>query len=188
MDKDAQAVIDSYKGADGVLDWYRVLQVPRTATPEQIRDAFAILSATYGPSPEGRSKEKATRHVLLRQAFTELDDPARRRKYDAFLRHPESHARLLVAIETARQEHQAAHSSKRSGALRGLIGRADSRLKRVVLVAFPFFASVAFYVLAQDLDRYSWEPSLSFILFTMASALCLLIAFTKLGDWLSGQQ
>jgi len=47
---------------------------------------------------------------------------------------------------------------------------------------------VALFRLVQDLDQYSWVPSLSFFLFSMASVLCLLVAFTSLGDWLSGHQ
>lgn len=68
-----------------------------------------------------------------------------------------------------------------------LLDRANTRAKRLALLAFPFFAVVALYRWAQDLDHYRWEPSLSFLLFTMASALCLLIAFTRLGDWLRSE-
>ena len=62
--------------------------------------------------------------------------------------------------------------------------RANTRFKRISLVLFPFAVSVALFRLAEDLDDYGWEPSLSFILFFMASVLCLLFAFTSLGDWL----
>lgn len=67
-----------------------------------------------------------------------------------------------------------------------LIDRVDSKIKRIAILAFPFFAIVAMYRWAQDIDHYRWEPSLPFMLFTMASVFCLLIAFTKLGDWLQG--
>ena len=68
-----------------------------------------------------------------------------------------------------------------------LLDRADTRAKRLALLAFPFFTVVAIYRWVQDIDHYRWEPSLSFLLFTMASALCLLIAFTHLGDWLRSE-
>jgi len=68
-----------------------------------------------------------------------------------------------------------------------LLVRVNTRAKRLALLAFPFFAVVALYRWVQDLDHYHWEPSLSFLLFTMASALCLLIAFTRLGDWLHSE-
>ena len=186
MDDETQAFIDAYKRPDGVMDWYKVLDVPRSATQEQIRDSFAILSATFGPSPEGRTKEHTIRYVLLKQAFAELDDPARRKKYETLLRHGQDHARLLVAIESERQKQRITNST--SGIVKTLSRKMDCPLKRIALVAFPFLLAVAIFRLPQDLDHYSWEPSLSFVLFAMGSVLCLLIAFTKLGNWLSGRQ
>ncbi|MBU1690783.1 MAG: DnaJ domain-containing protein [Gammaproteobacteria bacterium] len=190
MDEETQAFIDAFKRPDGVMDWYKVLDVPRSATQEQIRDSFAILSATFGPRAEGRSKEDTVRHVLLKQAFAELDDPARRKKYEAFLRHEQDHARLLVAIDSERQKQRIAGTNAKSasGIVEIISRKVDSRLKRIALVAFPFLVAVALFRLSQDLDHYSWEPSLSFVLFSMASALCVLIAFTKFGNWLSGHQ
>ena len=64
--------------------------------------------------------------------------------------------------------------------------RANTRTKRLVLLAFPFFAVTTLYRGVQDLDHYRWEPSLSFFLFALASMLCLMIAFTRLGDWIEG--
>lgn len=65
-----------------------------------------------------------------------------------------------------------------------LLERVNTRAKRVALTIAPFLAIVALYRLAQDLDHYSWEPSLSFFLFTAETALCVLVALTRLGDWL----
>jgi curved DNA-binding protein CbpA len=188
MDDETQAFINQFKRPDGAIDWYKVLEVPYTASQEQIRDSFAILSATYGPGPEPQSKENTVRFVLIKQAFTELDDPAKRKKYDAFLRHQHDHARLLVAIDSERQRQQIEKSNPQgSSALVSFISqRANTRFKRISLALFPFVGSVALFRLSEDLDHYSWEPSLSFILFSMASVLCLLVSFTSLGDWLSG--
>ena len=190
MDDETQAFIEEYKRPDGVMDWYRVLDVPRSATQEQIRKSFAIHSATFGLRTGGRSKEETVRHVLLNQVFAELDGPKRRKKYDAFLRHGQDHARLLVAIESERQRQQITQASTNSfsSAVEIVSRKVDSPLKRIALVAFPFLVVVAVFRLSLDLDHESWELSLSFVLFAMAPALCLLIAFTKLGNWLSGHQ
>lgn len=184
MNDETQTLIDAYKRPDGVMDWYKVLDIPRTAPPEQIELAFQILSATFHPKTGSGDKEGAVRYVLAQKAFEELQDPARRKKYDAFCRFQHDHARLLVAIDAERQKQQI---EKLPTGARWLLDRADTCAKRLALLAFPFFAVVALYRLAQDLDHYSWEPSLSFLLFTMASALCLLIAFTRLGDWLRSE-
>jgi hypothetical protein len=190
VDDEMQAFINEFKRPDGAIDWYKVLDVPYSATREQIRDSFAILSATYGPGPEPQSKENIVRFVLIKQAFNELDDPARRKKYDAFLRHQLDHARLLVAIDSERQRQQIEKINPQacSSLISFINQKVTTRLKRVSLVLFPFVGSVALFRLVQDLDHYSWEPSLSFVLFSMASVLCLLVAFTSLGDWLSGYQ
>lgn len=190
MDNETQALINEFKRPDGAIDWYKLLDVPYTATREQIRNSFAILSAMYGPGPEPQSKENTVRFVLIKQAFSELDDPAKRKKYDAFLRHQLDHARLLVTIDSERQRQQIEKSNQQASfaLVRFINQRANSRLKRISLVLFPFVGSVALFRLTQDLDHYSWEPSLSFVLSFMASVLCLLAALTNLGDWLSGGQ
>ncbi len=190
MDDETQAFINVFKRPDGVIDWYKVLDIPYTATQEQIRDSFSILSATYGSGPAPQSKEHSVRFVLIKQAFAELDAPAKRKKYDAFLRHQIDHSRLLLAIDTERQKQRIEKSNPQvKSALSSFINRrANSRFKRISLVLFPFVGSVALFRLAQDLDHYSWQPSLSFFLFSMVSVLCLLVTFTSLGDWLSGYQ
>lgn len=70
--------------------------------------------------------------------------------------------------------------------LKRALARADNRTKRLAVLAFPFFAIITFYRWVHDFDKYDW-PSLSFLLSTMATVLCLLIAFTRLGDWLCGE-
>lgn len=68
-----------------------------------------------------------------------------------------------------------------------IVHRANTRTKRIALLAFPFFAVIALYRWEQDLDHYRWEPSLSFLIFSMASVLCLLLAFTRLWDWIDNK-
>lgn len=178
---ETQELINVYKRSDGVMDWYKVLGVSKIATDAQIEMAFHLLSATYHPKTGSGGKESAVRYALLQKAFEELSDPARRKRYDAFCRFQYDHARLLVAIDTERQKQQIA---KMPGAIERLLHRVDTRPKRIALLAFPFLAVIAGYRLDRDVDYYG-DPSLSFFLFFMASVLCLLIAFTRLGDWLA---
>lgn len=175
MDHETQALIDAYRRHDGVIDWYKVFDLPCTATQEQLEYAFAILSATFHPDGGSGDKEGAVRYALLQQGFKEIGDPALRKRYDAFCRAQHDHARLVTAIETARR--------KPTFWVMRLFRRADTRAKRTALLAFPFFAVVAAFRLMHDLDHYDWEPSLSFLLFSLASILCLLLAFTRLSGW-----
>lgn len=64
-----------------------------------------------------------------------------------------------------------------------ILGHLDARYKRIALLFFPFLAVVDGFLLARDLDHFRWEPSLAFVLFLMLASGCLLLAFTRLGDW-----
>lgn len=82
---------------------------------------------------------------------------------------------------------RAAYDRKLTPAWRRMFNRADTRAKRVAILAFPFFAIIALYRWVQDTDGY-WEPSLSFFVFAAASVMCLFIAFTSLGDWMNASK
>lgn len=70
---------------------YQVLQLPPSATEQELRQAFRALSKRYHPDtttlPTGEA-EAAFRQ--LRQAYAVLSDPAARRIYDAGLLQPDS--------------------------------------------------------------------------------------------------
>lgn len=185
MNDETQSLIDNYKRQDGVVDWYKVLDIPRTAPPEQIEMAYQILSATFHPETYSGGKDGAVRYILVQKAFEELGNPARKKKYDAFCRFEFDHARLLTTIDAERQRQQISNTP--IGAM-SVLYRVNSRPKRIALLVFPFFAVIAIYRLIDDMNRYSWEPSLSFCIFFMASIGCILLSFTKIGDWLFGEK
>jgi curved DNA-binding protein CbpA len=60
---------------------YRMLGVPRTAAPEQIRAAFRDLAKVYHPDIGAQADDERFRQV--REAYEVLRDPARRLQYDA---------------------------------------------------------------------------------------------------------
>ena len=92
----------------------------------------------------------------------------------------------IVAKHLTTPEARAAYDKTITPAWRRLFDRANSKGKRISLISFPFFAVITIYRWMKDSEYYNWEPSLFFFLFLMASVLCLLIAFTGLGDWLKG--
>ncbi|WP_228007230.1 J domain-containing protein [Cyanobium sp. LEGE 06143] len=66
---------------------YALLQLPSTATPEQLRQAFRSLSKLYHPDTTALPKDQAADSFLqLRQAYAVLSNPESRRQYDAELR------------------------------------------------------------------------------------------------------
>lgn len=68
---------------NGDRDFYRILGVDRTATPDEIQRAYRRLARTYhpdvnkDPDAEGRFQE-------VSEAYDVLSDPESRRRYDAF--------------------------------------------------------------------------------------------------------
>jgi curved DNA-binding protein CbpA len=190
MDDKTQTFINEFKRSDGIIDWYKVLDVPYSATQEQIEDSFAIHSATYGPGGDPQTKENIVRFVLIKKAYEELNNLPKRKKYDAFLRHQHDHANLLVAIELERQKQQIINTNLQGkfAIINFINQRVNTTFKRISLLLFPLSGSVALFRLVQDLDHSTWEPSLSFVLFSLASVLSFFFAFTSLSCWLKGYQ
>jgi curved DNA-binding protein len=63
-------------------DYYETLGVPRTATPDEIKQAFRKLARVYHPDV---AKNKATGEVKFKEineAYEVLGDPDKRRRYD----------------------------------------------------------------------------------------------------------
>ena len=63
-------------------DYYETLGVPRTATPDEIKQAFRKLARVYHPDV---AKNKATGEVKFKEineAYEVLSDPEKRRRYD----------------------------------------------------------------------------------------------------------
>jgi len=63
-------------------DYYETLGVPRTATPEEIKQAFRKLARIHHPDV---AKNKATGEAKFKEineAYEVLGDPDKRRRYD----------------------------------------------------------------------------------------------------------
>ena len=62
---------------------YQLLQVPASATAQELRQAFRSLSKRYHPdTTELPAAEAAQAFQLLREAYAVLSDPEARRRYD----------------------------------------------------------------------------------------------------------
>jgi molecular chaperone DnaJ len=67
-----------------MADFYGVLDVPRTASDEEIKKAYRKLAMTYHPDRNNGSKEAEERFKELTEAYDVLRDPQKRAAYDRY--------------------------------------------------------------------------------------------------------
>jgi curved DNA-binding protein CbpA len=68
-------------------DYYAVLRLPRSASPEQIKSRFREMARSMHPDRVPAAEKGAAERTFQRvtEAFNILSDPDRRRRHDAEL-------------------------------------------------------------------------------------------------------
>ena len=65
-------------------DYYEVLGVERSATPEQLKKAYRKLAVQYHPDKNPGDKEAEEKFKELGEAYEALNDPQKRAAYDQY--------------------------------------------------------------------------------------------------------
>ena len=73
---------DKAKVTIDLPNYYRLLEIDRDATDEQLRAAYRRMAQTYHPDAN-KSPDAASRFIEISQAYEVLSDPDRRKSYDA---------------------------------------------------------------------------------------------------------
>jgi curved DNA-binding protein CbpA len=80
-----------------VKDYYQILEIDPTATPEDIKKSFRSLSKKYHPDKTKNDKEAEEKFKLINEAYTVLSDAPKRQKYDMQRQYGESGANEALA-------------------------------------------------------------------------------------------
>src|SRR6202140_2441258 len=65
-------------------DFYAVLGVPRTATPDDVKAAYRKLALKYHPDRNPGNKEAEEKFKEAAEAYSVLSDPNKRQVYEQF--------------------------------------------------------------------------------------------------------
>jgi hypothetical protein len=84
-------------------DHYKVLEVPRDASFEDVQHAYRTLALRYHPD-RNASPEAASKMAVINDAWEVLGDPHRRRDYDAQISRPAPNGDIVAAILLAARE------------------------------------------------------------------------------------
>lgn len=65
-------------------DYYKILDISREATPDDIKKAYRKLALKYHPDKTKGDKEAEVKFKQINEAYQVLSDPTRRRQYDEY--------------------------------------------------------------------------------------------------------
>lgn len=66
------------------IDYYKLLEVPRDATPEDIKKAYRKMAVKYHPDKNPGDKAAEEKFKEIAEAYEVLKDPQKRQSYDRF--------------------------------------------------------------------------------------------------------
>ncbi len=66
------------------MDYYKTLEIKKTATADEIKKAFRKLAVKYHPDKNTGNPQAETKFKEINEAYETLKDPEKRKKYDQF--------------------------------------------------------------------------------------------------------
>ena len=68
------------------VDYYKILDVPKTATQDEIKKAYRKLARKMHPDLNPNDKEAHKKFQQINEANEVLGDPEKRKKYDQYIK------------------------------------------------------------------------------------------------------
>jgi curved DNA-binding protein len=66
------------------IDYYKVLEISKTASPKDIKNAYRKLARKYHPDLNPNDKDAKNNFQKINEANEVLSDPEKRKKYDKY--------------------------------------------------------------------------------------------------------
>jgi len=66
------------------IDYYKILEIPKTATESEVKKAYRKLARKYHPDLNPNNKDAEKKFKEINEANEVLSDPEKRKKYDEF--------------------------------------------------------------------------------------------------------
>lgn len=93
------------------IDYYKLLELPRTASSEEIKKAFRKMARKYHPDLHPDDKDAKKRFQEINEAYEVLSDPEKRAKYDQY----GANWKQGEAFEKAQAQSQYANENTHAG-------------------------------------------------------------------------
>lgn len=97
------------------IDYYKVLGIDKTATPEEIKKAYRKLARKYHPDLNPNDKEANKLFQQINEANEALSDPEKRKKYDEYGEHWKNADQFEQAKQSQRGQQSYQHSQNPFG-------------------------------------------------------------------------
>lgn len=101
------------------IDYYKILGIDKTATPEQIKKAFRKLARKYHPDLNPNDKEAKLNFQKVNEANEVLSDTEKRKKYDKYgkdWQHSEEFENMQQNQKQSSSSRRQSYSGAQSGA------------------------------------------------------------------------
>ena len=63
-------------------DYYKILEVSKTASQEEIKQSYRMLAKKWHPDANGNTKESEEKFKAINEAYSHLSSPEKRQEYD----------------------------------------------------------------------------------------------------------
>lgn len=97
------------------IDYYKVLGIDKTASPEEIKKAYRKLARKYHPDLNPNDKEANKLFQQINEANEALSDPEKRKKYDEYGEHWKNADQFEQAKQSQRGRQSYQHSQNPFG-------------------------------------------------------------------------